>query len=250
MALVTTNRIFIAVAGLVLTVVGAVALALGASPASAHTGHGSADCTAVYLTANSYDGGQANKYSISLDGAVVDSGTFGSDLNKSVPVPQDGATHDWATHLEGFDGQFVFDDGGTVGPCGTPPTTEPPTTPPTTEPPTSPPTTVPPTTEPPTTPPTTNPPTTEPPTTPPTTPSEPPETETPPVTPPTDEPPAPSNPPADNTPPPSLPDTGAPAAASSTVTGSNGIGWVPLTAGLLMLMFLGAVMYRDKRKTS
>lgn len=93
--------------------------ALVASPASAHTPNISASCSGVHLGATAYDGGMANRWSVTIDGATR-SGTFGSSVDQTFPVPQEGATTSWSAYVEAADGTYHFDEAGTVGPCGTP----------------------------------------------------------------------------------------------------------------------------------
>ncbi|SDN91108.1 hypothetical protein SAMN05192576_2965 [Nocardioides szechwanensis] len=103
------------------TAMSIVALAMtwiGASPASAHTPTFRADCAGVQVQATSYDAGQANKWTVTIDG-VTQSGTFGSSFSQTFPVPQNGATTSWSASVVGFDGNYQGQDSGTVGPCGT-----------------------------------------------------------------------------------------------------------------------------------
>jgi hypothetical protein len=93
--------------------------------ASAHTPGESATCAGVVLTANSYDASKANTWTATV-GGVTTSGTFGSDLNKTIAVPQDGATTAWSATIQAYDGTYKLSKSGSVGPCGTPPPVIPP----------------------------------------------------------------------------------------------------------------------------
>jgi hypothetical protein len=92
---------------------------LVASPASAHTPNFSASCDGVHLGATAYDGGMANRWSVTI-GGVTQTGTFGSSVDKTFAVPQEGATTSWSASVEAEDGTYHFDDAGSVGPCGAP----------------------------------------------------------------------------------------------------------------------------------
>lgn len=97
-----------------------IALVVGAAPAQAHSATGGASCAGAVLDAGSYDDALANTYSLTVGQETV-TGTFGSSVHQEVPVPQDGAVHDWAYTVQAEDGTFQFADSGQVGPCGTPP---------------------------------------------------------------------------------------------------------------------------------
>jgi hypothetical protein len=89
------------------------------SPASAHTPAISADCTGVHVGATAYDANMANRWSVTI-GGVTQTGTFGSSVNQTFPVPQNGATTAWSAFVEAADGSYHGEQAGTVGPCGTP----------------------------------------------------------------------------------------------------------------------------------
>lgn len=91
-----------------------------ATPAQAHAANGGASCSGAVLEAGSYDGAQANRYTLTVDDDTV-TGTFGESVRETVAVPQDGAVHTWSYTVEAFDGSYQFADSGQVGPCGTPP---------------------------------------------------------------------------------------------------------------------------------
>lgn len=95
----------------------------GAGSASAHTPSVSASCSGVQLSASSYDGSKENRWSVTI-GGVTTSGTFGSSLNKTIPVPQGGATTSWSGTVEASDGSYHSTKSGSVGPCGTVPIPE------------------------------------------------------------------------------------------------------------------------------
>ncbi|WP_296602529.1 hypothetical protein [Nocardioides sp.] len=101
------------------SVISAGASLLVMSPASAHTPAISADCSGVHVGATAYDAGMANRWSVTI-GGVTQSGTFGSSLNQTFPVPQDGATTAWSAYVEAADGSYHGERSGSVGPCGTP----------------------------------------------------------------------------------------------------------------------------------
>lgn len=86
------KRIALAFAALLLAVTG---LALVAGPASAHTANFGADCNGVVLHAESYDGAQANQWTVTIAGKTQ-SGTFGATYDHTFAVPQDG-THPGAS---------------------------------------------------------------------------------------------------------------------------------------------------------
>lgn len=88
-------------------------------PASAHTPSIGATCNGVTLKATAYDGSKANKWTATVGGQTT-SGTFGESLDKTIPVPQGGATTSWSASIEAFDGSYHQDKSGSVGPCGTP----------------------------------------------------------------------------------------------------------------------------------
>lgn len=92
----------------------------GAGSASAHTPSVSASCSGVQLSASSYDGSQANRWTATVDGQTT-SGTFGESLSKTIPVAQGGASTTWSATVEAADGSYRASDSGTVGPCGKPP---------------------------------------------------------------------------------------------------------------------------------
>src|SRR4051794_14118164 len=96
------------------------AVLASASPASAHTPDISASCSGVHVGATAYDPGMANRWSVTING-VTQSGEFGSSLDQTFPVPQDGATTTWSAIVEAADGTYHADQSGVVGPCGTPP---------------------------------------------------------------------------------------------------------------------------------
>lgn len=91
-----------------------------ATPAQAHDAAGSASCDGAVLDADSYDGSMANTYSLTVD-QDTRTGTFGASVHATVPVPQDGAVHNWSYTVQAADGAYHFADAGQVGPCGTPP---------------------------------------------------------------------------------------------------------------------------------
>jgi LPXTG-motif cell wall-anchored protein len=92
----------------------------GAGSASAHTPSVSASCSGVQLTATSYDSSKENHWSATI-GGVTTSGTFGASLNKTIPVPQGGATTSWSATIEASDGSYNSTKSGSVGPCGSVP---------------------------------------------------------------------------------------------------------------------------------
>ncbi|HET6697898.1 MAG TPA: hypothetical protein VFG88_02300 [Nocardioidaceae bacterium] len=103
-----------------LALLGAGMVTLGASPASAHVPAISADCDGVRLHATSYDAGKTNTWSVTI-GGKTESGTFGTSVDTTFPVPQGGATTTWSASIDGGDGTaYDLVEGGTVGPCGTP----------------------------------------------------------------------------------------------------------------------------------
>src|SRR6478609_9700296 len=91
-----------------------------AAPASAHTPAISASCSGVHVGATAYDAGQANRWSVTING-VTQTGTFGASFDQTFPVPQDGATTAWSAFVEAADGSYHGAGSGDVGPCGTPP---------------------------------------------------------------------------------------------------------------------------------
>jgi hypothetical protein len=108
------NAIF-AAAALLLACLG---LTVTAATASAHTPTITADCSGVHLNASSYDGNQANTWTVTIDG-VTQSGTFAASFSQTFAVPQAGATTPWSARIRSYDG--AYDSGvqsGTVGPCG------------------------------------------------------------------------------------------------------------------------------------
>jgi len=110
------KRTLIAVAMLIGILAPATVLA---SPAPAHTPDISASCQGVVLKADSYEGNKSNKWTVTVDGKT-DSGTFGSSLNKVIPVPQNGKTTSWSATIQAEDGGFKQSKSGSVGPCGEP----------------------------------------------------------------------------------------------------------------------------------
>jgi hypothetical protein len=92
-------------------------VAVGATPVYAHVPSIKGTCTGIELKATDYDAGKPNKWTATIDGKTQ-SGTFGATLDKTLVVPQDGATTDWSAHIEGYDGKFPLTESGKVGPCG------------------------------------------------------------------------------------------------------------------------------------
>lgn len=86
----------------------------------AHVPGVTASCAGVHLTGTNYDGSKQNKWSVTIAG-VTQSGTFGSSLDKTFPVPQAGATTAWSGTVQAYDGGYKETNGGNVGPCGTKP---------------------------------------------------------------------------------------------------------------------------------
>jgi LPXTG-motif cell wall-anchored protein len=74
----------------------------------------------VHLTGKSYDSSKANTWTATVGGTTT-SGTFGESLDKTIPVPQGGATTSWSATVQAFDGSYKSSGSGTVGPCGTVP---------------------------------------------------------------------------------------------------------------------------------
>jgi hypothetical protein len=113
------NKIAGAALALVLGLGGAVALS---APATAHTPGATASCAGVVLHATNYDGSQKNLWSATIGGETK-SGTFGSTLDKTFTVPQDGAITSWSVKIEDANHTPAYSkfDSGKVGPCGTPP---------------------------------------------------------------------------------------------------------------------------------
>jgi hypothetical protein len=94
---------------------------VGVQSASAHNPGITATCgDGLHLTANSYDASKANTWTYAV-GTTTDSGTFGSDLDKTVALPQNGATTHVTATIQAFDGSYKQTFDQNVGPCGTPP---------------------------------------------------------------------------------------------------------------------------------
>ena len=108
-------------------------LFVATAPASAHTPAIQVTCEGVKLHATNYDGNAANTWTVSLDG-VVTSGTFGSSLDKVIPVPQEGKTTTVGAQIADVNQTPEWSSAfsGAVGPCGekpvvvVPPVEEPP----------------------------------------------------------------------------------------------------------------------------
>lgn len=105
------------VSALALSVIG---IGVFAPEASAHVPKISASCDGVVVSGTNYDATKANVWTATVNG-VTTSGTFGATLNKTFPVPQDGATTTWSAHIAAFDGGYPDTKSGTVGPCGVKP---------------------------------------------------------------------------------------------------------------------------------
>lgn len=95
-------------------------VALTATAAQAHTPSISASCEGVTLTATSYDGKKENRWHVVV-GDKAESGIFGADFTRTLPVPQDGAVTSWKATIAAHDGGYRQEKSGTVGPCGTVP---------------------------------------------------------------------------------------------------------------------------------
>jgi hypothetical protein len=106
------------------------AVALGASlavaipsPSSAHIPAATATCDGVQIRATDYEAGRENEWHVTLDTAArtfVTGDYFGAGLDMVIPVDQGGAVTSWSVRIEGYDGEYVGDFSGTVGPCGEP----------------------------------------------------------------------------------------------------------------------------------
>jgi hypothetical protein len=124
-------------------------LTLWSSPVSAHTPSYSATCNGARLRGVGYEDQHTNSAYITIDGhEVFSTADFGTDLDVTRPIPQDGQVHAVAFFIDaqgaGTLPQFDLDVTVQVGPCGesttstteleTTSTTEPEETTPTTEP--------------------------------------------------------------------------------------------------------------------
>lgn len=130
-------------------------LAVAAStPAFAHTPEVASTCEGMTVTLENYETGTSdekpNTLSVSIDGNVVDSPTFGSGFTQSYPFADKTVAHSYEVVIDAVGTEYDRTFSGDSTPCveTTPPTT-PPTEPPATTPPVTPPTEVPPATTPP-----------------------------------------------------------------------------------------------------
>lgn len=101
---------------------GLVAVAPGAFP---HTPTHKAACEGLELHARAYDSRATNTWTMILNG-VTQTGTFGSTFDKTLPVPQDGATSTYRVMIDAPGTAYDYDKSGSIGPCGTPPPPPPP----------------------------------------------------------------------------------------------------------------------------
>lgn len=95
-----------------------------APPASPHVPSIYATCAGVGGSMSHTPDGHSTTITVRVDD-VKQSTTFAGDGSFELPVPQDGATHEWRVEIDADHDQYDRFDIGTVGPCGEEPSPTP-----------------------------------------------------------------------------------------------------------------------------
>lgn len=114
------------IVGLLTVVLMVMGMTIAAPSASAHTATLSVSCDGLIIDAQSYDASKDNSFSYKVGDKPAVSATFGDSIYREISVPQDGATTRVQARVVAYDGNYEFTLDELVGPCGTPPTPEPP----------------------------------------------------------------------------------------------------------------------------